>query len=65
MDEKVLGLTMRCKRYFGLNLGQTLQEFAAEMRMLSEQEKEDLVRYFNEMGMSTQLRPTSSTPSVG
>ncbi len=54
-EVKSMTLTIRCKKFFGIKSGQTLKDFAAEIRELTDKDKEDLVRDFNEAGMLTVL----------
>ena len=49
------GLTIQCKNFFGLKPGQTLSEFAAELRQLTDKDKKELVDLFNEAGIPTVL----------
>ena len=55
-EEKTKSLTMQCKTFFGLLSDQRLQDFVAELKELTDQDKEDLIRYFNEAGMPTVLK---------
>ena len=54
-DEKEKSLVMRCKQHFGLKPGETLLEFMAELKKLTDQDKKDLVQAFNDAGMPTVL----------
>lgn len=40
-----------CKQFFGLLPGQTLQEFAAELRKLTAEDKTELIKLFAEIGI--------------
>lgn len=42
---------MACRKFFGLKLGQTLQEFAAELRALTPDDKNDLIAMFKDVGI--------------
>jgi hypothetical protein len=41
----------RCRDFFGQKPGQTLKEFAEELRQLTPADKEDLTAQFNEAGL--------------
>ena len=44
---------VQCKEFFGLKDGQTLAEFATEVRQLTAEDKAEFVAAFNAMGMPT------------
>ena len=46
---------VRCKEFFGMKDGQSLQQFKAELDQLSDEDKRDLVAQFNAQGMPTLL----------
>lgn len=46
---------VRCKEFFGMKDGQSLQKFKAELNQLSDEDKRDLVAQFNAQGMPTSL----------
>ena len=53
MTEQVLKhctFIMACREFFGYHAGQTLQEFAAEIRALSQKDKADLIEMFRTVG---------------
>lgn len=52
---KPMGFVGRCKEFFGLKQGQALTQFAAELKALSQDEKMELHRQFNAMGLPTEL----------
>lgn len=54
-EDKPKGFIIRCYKFFGLKPGQTRAEFAAEIRELSDKDKQDLVDEFNKAGMPTEL----------
>lgn len=48
-----MSFAQRCKTFFGKKSEQTLTEFAAELRALTDEDKAELVKLFNEAGMPT------------
>lgn len=40
--EKEVGFIVACKHFFGQKPGQTLREFSAEMKELSDQDREEI-----------------------
>lgn len=42
---------VRCKAFFGLKEGQTLGEFAAEIRSITPKDKEELIAEFERIGL--------------
>ena len=53
--QKGMSFVSRCKSFFELKPGQTLKDFAEELRALSDDDVRGLVRLFNEAGMPTAL----------
>lgn len=41
-----------CREYFGLKTGQTLQEFVAELKQLTEADKAELIALFPSVGFT-------------
>ncbi len=52
-DEKPMSFVQRCKAFFGKKPDQTLTEFAAELRTLTDADKAEMVELFNEAGLPT------------
>ncbi len=50
MEMKEMSFVLACKDYFGFKEGQTMMEFAAELKALTDQDKADLSRYFETVG---------------
>lgn len=48
---KPMTFVAACRNFFGLKQGQTLQEFAAEIRALTPGDKLDLVAMFRTVGI--------------
>lgn len=46
-------LMVRCKEFFGFKPGQTLPEFKREVDQLTKQDRADLAKMFNNIGMPT------------
>lgn len=47
---KVMSFAMACKDYFGLQPAQTLMEFSAELKALTEKDRADLKAEFAKIG---------------
>lgn len=47
---KVCTFIVACREFFGLKPGQTLQEFAAEIRQLTPTDKSELTELFKSVG---------------
>ena len=52
MTEKSMSFTAACKDYFGSKPGQSLGEFMAEVRALTEKDKGELTAMFPSVGYS-------------
>lgn len=48
---QTLTFAAACKHYFGLHPGQTLQEFTAELKKLTPEDKAELIRLFPSVGI--------------
>lgn len=59
--EKEKAFVTRCKEFFGLHPGQTLQGFAHELGELTADDKAEMVKMFNDIGLPTRL---SSLPAA-
>lgn len=49
-DLKHCTFIMACREFFGLKTGQTLQEFAAEVRALEPKDRADMIEMFRSVG---------------
>lgn len=49
-----MGYIARMSQYFGRKEGQTTKEFGDELKQLTDKDREDFVRWFNEAGLPTQ-----------
>jgi len=47
-----LSFAMACKQYFGLRDGQSLQEFAQEVKQLNEQDRAEITKFFVDAGIA-------------
>lgn len=54
-EQAKVSFSMRCKSFFGLLPGQNVQQFAAELKALSYDDKEELADRFTAAGMPTAL----------
>lgn len=50
METEVCTFVVACKRFFGQKPGQSLAEFAGELRALAPQDKLDLIEMFKGVG---------------
>ncbi len=50
MEMREMSFVLACKDYFGFKEGQTMMEFAGELKALTAQDKDDLSRYFETVG---------------
>jgi hypothetical protein len=50
-ENKSVTFVVACKQFFGLLPNQTLQEFAAELRKLTPEDKQELIKLFAEIGI--------------
>ena len=50
-----MSFVCRCKAFFGPLPGQELREFAKELRLLSDQDKQELVELFNQADLPTKM----------
>jgi hypothetical protein len=55
MTTEKMAFLRRCKEFFGLRPAQSLKGFAEELKELSDQDKLELCRLFNEAGLATEL----------
>lgn len=63
MPEQEMAFTARCKNFFGFLPGQSIGDFAKEIKALSDADKAEFVAAFNAMGLPTAM-PKTSTPSA-
>jgi hypothetical protein len=47
----MLTFTKACMEYFGKQPGQSLQDFAAELKALTEKDRQDFVKWFPSVGI--------------
>lgn len=57
-ETKTMGFMARCKVFFGFHEGQSLGDFAKEIKALSTKDKEELCAMFNAAGMPTEIQPS-------
>lgn len=50
-DLKHTSFVGACREFFGIKSGQTLQEFAAELRQLTPEDKAEMVQLFRQVGL--------------
>lgn len=50
-NPNAITFVMACKQFFGFLPGETLQEFAAELRQLTPKDKQDLIAEFARIGI--------------
>lgn len=50
-NKQPVTFVVACKQFFGLLPNQTLQEFAAELRKLTPDDKQELIKLFAEIGI--------------
>lgn len=50
-----VGFVKACRDFFGLKPGETLAEFAAELKALTDKDKQDLVAEFKRIGWDVEL----------
>lgn len=62
MADNSVSLTIRLKNYYGLQPGQGLADFSAEVRKLSDADKVYFIDLFNKAGLPTHL--PSQIPSA-
>lgn len=55
MSTEKMSFLKRMRDFFGMKSGQTLTDFQAELKALTSKDKEDLVNYFNQAGMPTEM----------
>ena len=58
-DLKNCTFVMACYQYFGKKTGETMQEFTAELKALTDEDKIDMIGYFRVIDID------ATKPSVG
>ncbi len=51
MDLKSMTFVMACNNFFGRKQGQSLQEFNAELKALTEKDRKDMIQMFMAVGI--------------
>jgi hypothetical protein len=64
MAEKKMKWTSRMREFFGYRTGETLKDFAVELRALSKEERQWFTVEFNRMGMATENPPAQVIPQI-
>lgn len=50
-DLKHVSFIHACREFFGMLPGQTLQQFAAEIKQLTPDDKQELIKLFRQVGL--------------
>ena len=59
METETKTFIARCREFFGYRAGTGMSDFVAELRALTQEDREELVRLFNESGMPTLMQVPS------